>query len=83
MQKNQRVTLEEFKFYGKTSVASKDQSSFNSKSFYLNGSIKQIENEGKPVYVHSGLVDLGYTNLNQCFHKQTVVHGSADDFKSS
>ena len=42
-----------------------------------------MENEGKPVFVHSSLVDVGYTNLNQCLQKQTVVHESIDDFKSS
>ena len=83
MQKNQRVTLDEFKFFGKSSAASKDQLSFNTQRFFMNGSLKQMENEGKPVFAHSSLVDVGYTNLNQCFQKQTVVHESIDDFKSS
>jgi hypothetical protein len=40
MQKNQRVTLDEFKFFGKSSAASKDQLSFNTQRFFMNGSLK-------------------------------------------
>jgi len=40
MQKNQRVTLDEFKFFGKSSAATKDDLSFNTQRFFMNGSLK-------------------------------------------
>lgn len=47
----------------------------------MNGSLKQIENEGKNTYVHSALIDVGYTNLHACFQKQTIVDGNSEDHK--